>query len=351
MQNLLVLGSLPRRHQSATKGRFDIMKQHWLAASACLLTGVTPAFAWEPTKAIEIVVPFAAGGASDQMARTIQGIIQKNNFSSQPIIVVNKPAAGGAEGMLDIQKAAGDPHKLITTSSGIFMTPMATKLPLNWTEYTPVAMMAQDSFVLWVNAKAPYQNAGEFMAAAKAATPPLKMGGTSSKREDNLIVYAMEKAGGVKFAYIPHTSGGQASTQLSGGHIEASTNNPAEDVANWRGGATRPLCVFSEQKMAYTTPVADGKSWADIPTCPSQGLNVTYQMLRGMFMPGKVTKDQQAYYVGLFKKVSDTAEWKDYLARSALVPDYRDGDAFVQFLKADEEKHAKLMGDAGFMAK
>lgn len=327
------------------------MKQHWLAASACLLTGATPVFAWEPTKAIEIVVPFAAGGASDQMARTIQGIIQKNNFSSQPVIVVNKPAAGGAEGMLDIQKSAGDPHKLITTSSGVFMTPMATKLPLNWTEYTPVAMMAQDSFVLWVNAKAPYQTAGDFMAAAKAASLPLKLGGTSSKREDNLIVFAMEKAGGVKFAYIPHASGGQASTQLSGGHIEASTNNPAEDVANWRGGATRPLCVFSEQKMGYTTPVADGKSWADIPTCPSQGLNVTYQMLRGMFMPGKVTKEQQAYYVGLFKKVADTTEWKDYLARSALVPDYRDGDAFVQFLKADEEKHAKLMSDAGFMAK
>ncbi len=327
------------------------MKTHGLALTAIVLAGATPVFAWEPTKAIEIVVPFSAGGASDQMARTMQGIIQKNNFSSQPIIVVNKPAAGGAEGMLDIQKSAGDPHKLITTSSGIFMTPMATKLPLNWQDYTPVAMMAQDSFVLWVNAKAPYKTAQDFIAAARAATPPLKMGGTSSKREDNLIVFGMEQAAGTKFAYIPHTSGGQASTQLSGGHIEASTNNPAEDVANWRGGATRPLCVFSEKPMSYNAPVADGKSWADIPTCPSQGLNVTYEMLRGMFMPGKVTKEQQAYYVELFRKVSETQEWKDYLARSALVPDYRHGDAFVQFLKADEAKHAKLMTDAGFMAK
>ncbi|MBN9448112.1 MAG: tripartite tricarboxylate transporter substrate binding protein [Bosea sp.] len=327
------------------------MKQHWLAATAILAAGIGPAAAWEPTKAIEIVVPFSAGGASDQMARTMQGIIQKHSLTSQPVIVVNKPAAGGAEGMLDIQKSVGDAHKLITTSSGIFMTPMATKLPLNWQDYTPVAMMAQDSFVLWVNAKAPYQNAGDFMAAAKAASPPLKVGGTSSKREDNLIVFAMEKAGGVKFAFIPHTSGGQTSTQLSGNHIDASTNNPAEDVANWRGGATRPLCVFSDQKMTYSTPVAEGKSWADIPTCASQGLNVTYQMLRGMFMPGKVTKDQQAFYVSLFKKVSETPEWKEYLARSALVPDYRDGEAFVQFLKADEAKHAKLMGDAGFMAK
>lgn len=326
------------------------MKHHWLAA-VLPLGVVAPAFAWEPTKPIEIVVPFSAGGASDQMARTIQGIIQKHQFTTQPIIVVNKPAAGGAEGMLDIQKSAGDPHKLITTSSGIFMTPMATKLALNWTDYTPVAMLAQDSFLLWVNAKAPYKSAGDLIAAAKGAATPLKIGGTSSKREDNLIVFAMEKVAGTKFAYIPYTSGGQASTQLSGGHVEANTNNPAEDLANWRGGATRPLCVFAEQKMAYTEKVADGQSWADIPTCASQGLDVSYQMLRGMFMPGKVSKDQQAFYTAMFKKVSETPEWKDYLARNALVPDYRDGEAFVTFLKADEANHARLMTEAGFMAK
>ncbi|MCP4560786.1 MAG: tripartite tricarboxylate transporter substrate binding protein [Bosea sp.] len=326
------------------------MKHSWLAA-VLPLGAVAPAFAWEPTKPIEIVVPFSAGGASDQMARTIQGIIQKHQFTTQPIIVVNKPAAGGAEGMLDIQKSAGDPHKLITTSSGIFMTPMATKLALNWTDYTPVAMLAQDSFLLWVNAKAPYKSAGDFVAAAKGAATPLKIGGTSSKREDNLIVFAMEKVAGTKFAYIPYTSGGQASTQLSGGHVEANTNNPAEDLANWRGGATRPLCVFAEQKMAYTEKVADGQSWADIPTCASQGLDVSYQMLRGMFMPGKVGKDQQAFYTAMFKKVSETPEWKEYLARNALVPDYRDGEAFVTFLKGDEAKHARLMTEAGFMAK
>lgn len=327
------------------------MKQYWLATTAILAAGIGPAVAWEPNKPIEIVVPFSAGGASDQMARTIQGIIQKHQFTKQPIIVVNKPAAGGAEGMLDIQKSVGDAHKLITTSSGIFMTPMATKLALNWTDYTPVAMLAQDSFLLWVNAKSPYKSAGDFMTAAKSASPALRVGGTSSKREDNLIVFAMEKQGGAKFAYIPYTSGGQASTQLSGGHVEATTNNPAEDLANWRGGGTRPLCVFSEQKMAYSEKVADGQSWADIPTCASQGLNVSYQMLRGMFMPGKVGKDQQTFYVDMFKKVSDTPEWKEYLARNALVPDYRDGEAFVSFLKADEQKHEKLMTEAGFMAK
>lgn len=326
------------------------MKRHALAvcAAACFLAG--PAFAWEPTKPIEVVVPFSAGGASDQMARTIQGIIQKNQLSSQPVIVVNKPAAAGGEAMVDIQKSKGDAHKLLTTSSGIFMTPMTTKLPVSWTDYTPIAMMAQDAFALWVKADSPYKTSKEFIDAAKAAPQPLKVGGTASKREDQLLVVGMERETGAKFAYIPHTGGGAASTQLAGGHLEADTNNPSEDIANWRGGQTRPLCVFSDKALPYTEKVADGKSWSEIPTCPSEGLKVTYQMLRGMFMPGGVTPDQQAYYVELFRKVSETPEWKEYLARNALVPDFREGGAYVAFLKQDEERHRDLLTKAGFIA-
>ena len=326
------------------------MKQQLAAAFAVSCAFAAPAWAWEPTKPIEIVVPFSAGGASDQMARVIQGAIQKNQLSKQPIVVVNKPAAGGGEAMIDIQKSKGDAHRLLTTSSGIFMTPMTTKLPVSWTDFTPVAMMAQDAFGLWVKADSPYKSAGEFIEAAKKASPPFKVGGTSSKREDQLLVVGMERETGAKFAYIPHTGGGAASTQLAGGHLEATTNNPAEEVANWRGGQTRPLCIFSETALPYSEKVADGKSWADVPTCPSQGLKVTYQMLRGMFMPGGVTPDQQAYYVDMFKKVAETAEWKEYLARNALVPDFRDGDAYLAFLKQDEERHRDLLTKAGFIA-
>jgi tripartite-type tricarboxylate transporter receptor subunit TctC len=73
-------------------------------------------------------------------------------------------------------------------------------------------------------------------------------------------------------------------------------------------------------------------------------------MLRGMFMPGKVTPEQQAFYVDLFKKVTETPEWKEYLERNALVPDFRSGKDFVDFLTADEQKHKELMGKAGFIA-
>lgn len=326
------------------------MKHCLLATSVLVCLGATAASAWEPNKPVEIVVPFSAGGASDQMARTIQGIIQKNNLTTQPVIVVNKPAAAGGEAMLDIQASGGDAHKLITTSSGIFLTPMTTKLAVAWTDFTPVVMMAQDAFALWVNNASPYKEPADFIAAAKEAKPALKVGGTGSKREDQLLVIGMEQAAGVRFNYIPYPGGGAASTQLAGDHISADTNNPSEEIANWRGGSTRPLCVFSPKRLPYDTKVVGDMSWGDIPTCKDKGLDVSYEMLRGIFMPGKVTPEQQAYYVDLFKKVAATDEWKDYLSRNALVPDFREGTAFVEFLKVDEKHHRELLTKSGFLA-
>ena len=318
---------------------------------ASMMPLAAPAAAgWEPTKPIEIVVPFAPGGSSDQMARTIQAAVQKNNLSKQPVIVLNKAAATGGEAMLEIQKAAGDPHKLLTTSSGIYMTPLTTKLPVNWRDFTPVAMLAQDDFVLWVNAAKPYKTVQDFLQAAKASNPPFKTGGNGAKREDHLISVSMEQAAGVKLTYIPYQGGGPASVQLAGGHIAANVNNPSEEIANWRSGATKPLCVFSDKPMRHTQKITADMAWNDIPSCPSQGLGVTYQTLRGMFLPGKVSPEQQAYYVELFRKVLETPEWKEYMERNALVPDFRSGTAFVDFLVADEQKHKELMGKAGFIA-
>ncbi len=323
------------------------------AASAILLAsvaGLAPAWAWEPTKPIEIIVPFAPGGASDQMARTIQSIIQKGNLAPQPVTVVNKPAAAGGEAMLEIKGAARDPHKLLTTSAGLYMTPLSSKLPVSWRDFTPVAMLAQDEFLLWTYADAPFKTAADLLAAAKAGNPVPKIGGAGSKREDHLITFALEKEAGGKITYIPYAGGGPTSVQLAGKHIEASTGNPSEEIGSWRAGNARPLCVLSPKRMAYSTKITQTTAWSDIPTCGEQGVKFTYNMLRGMFMPGGITPEQRTYYVDLFKKVSETPEWKEYLERNALLPDFRSGEAFVSFLTADETRHKALMNEAGFLA-
>src|SRR3954467_8196963 len=145
-----------------------------LAAALC----GTPAFAgWEPTKPVEIVVAAGAGGASDQMARMMQAAIQKNNLMKQPIVVSLKGGASGAEALMYMKSSEGDPNKVLIAYSLIYMLPLSAKIPFDWHELSPVAVIALDQFVLWVNTQLPYKSVKEFADAAKAASPPLKMGG------------------------------------------------------------------------------------------------------------------------------------------------------------------------------
>ena len=320
-----------------------------LAGAATVPSG---AAAWEPTKPVEFIVPAGAGGASDQMARTIQGIIIKYKLMKQPVMIFNKGGASGAEGAMDVKEAKGDAHKLLVAFSLIYTLPIAQNLPLGWENFNPVAMIALDDFILWVHSDTPYKTAKDYVNAIKAAPDnSFKAGGTGSKREDQIITVALDKAIGKKLTYIPYKSGGEASTQLAGKHIDSNVNNPSENVAQWRAGTARPLCVFSEKPMDYKKKITSTMSWADIPTCKSEGLGVQYQMLRAFFLPLGTTKEQVAFYADLLKQVVSKPEWTEYTENNALARHYATGAEFVEFLKKDMAKHVQLMTEAGFAAK
>ncbi len=322
-----------------------------LAAAAAVLAGPARA-AWEPSKPVEFVVPAGTGGGADQMARLIQGIIIKHKLMKESMIVANKAGGAGAEGFLAVKEAKADPHKIIITLSNLFTTPMATGVPFNWKDMTPVSMMALDQFVLWVNADAPYKTGGEFIAAVKAAGPlKYKMGGTGSKQEDQILTVGLEKATGTKFIYVPYKGGGEVAVQLVGGHINATVNNPIEAVAQWRAGKLRPLCVFDDTRMPYKTKVTETLSWFDIPTCKEAGVPTDYVMLRGIFMAPGVTPDQLNYYVDLMKKVRDTPDWKEYMDKGAFNTTTMTGPEFRKWLETNESLHRGLMTEAGFLAK
>jgi len=324
-----------------------------VAAIAAMATcgGMSAASAWEPTKTVEIVVAAGAGGASDQMARMLQAAIQKHNLMKAPVVVSLKGGASGAEGLMYMKGSSGEADKVIIAYSLIYQLPLSAKIPFNWRELTPVAVMAFDEFILWDNVEAPYKTVKEFIDAAKTSSTPFKMGGTGSKREDQVLMSGLEKATGVKFAYLPYKSGGEAATQLVGKHIDANVNNPSENLEVWRAGQVRALCVFADQRIAYTNKVTDTQSWHDVPTCKEEGVNVQYEMLRAMFLPGKATPEQVAFYEDLFKKVSETPEYKDYMEKQALKPVFMTGKEMTDFLEKDDKFNSDLMKEAGFVAK
>ncbi len=324
-----------------------------LAGLAALAAAAAPAWAaWEPTKPVEFVVPAGTGSGADQMARFIQGVVAKHNLMKQSIVVVNKSGGAGAEGFLDVKNSKGEPNKIIITLSNLFTTPLGTGVPFNWKDMTPVAMLALDQFVLWVNAESPYKTAKEYLDAVKAQpNNTFKMGGTGSKQEDQIITAAIEKVEGKKFIYVPFKGGGDVAVQLVGKHINSSVNNPIEAVAHWKAGTLRALCVMDDERMPYKEKITATQSWNDIPSCKESGVNVDYLMLRGIFMPPGVTQEQVDFYVELFKKVRATPDWKEFMEKGAFKDQFMTGKEYADWVGKAETLHRNLMQEAGFLAK
>ena len=315
-----------------------------LALSLVTALWSPPAQAWEPTKPIEFIIPAGTGGGADQMARLIAGLSEKYKLSPRPVIVVNKSGGAGAEGFLYVKAKKGDAHTIIITLSNLFTTPLATGTPFSWRDFTPIARMALDRFILWVNAETPYKSAKEYLAAVKAK-PGMKMGGTGSKQEDQIITVQVEQALGVKFTYVPFKGGGEVCVNLVGKHVDSTVNNPIECVSHWKAGRVRPLAVFDPERI----PDPD---WKDIPTVKEAlGLDIQYNMLRGIFGAPDMPKEAVDWYIGFLKKVYDTKDFQDYLHKGALRAAFTTGAEYVTWVEGAEKLHKELMEKGGLIKK
>jgi len=328
------------------------MTRHWRRFTGLILASVLIAgapcvaqAAWEPTKPIEFVIPAGTGGGADQMARLIAGLAEKHKLSPRPIIAVNKSGGAGAEGFLHVKGKKGDAHTIVITLSNLFTTPLHTGIPFSWKDLTPVARIALDEFILWVNAETPYKTAKEYLAAVKEKNGTMKMAGTGSAQEDQIITIQIEQALGVKFIYVPFKGGGEVCVNLVGKHVDSTVNNPIECVSHWKAGRVRPLAVFDSARI----PVPE---WKDIPTV-KEALNtdITYLMLRGIFGPPDMPAEAVAWYQDLLKKVAETPEFKDYMQQGALRPAWLVGPEFNTWLGREEQVHLDLMTKGGLLKK
>jgi tripartite-type tricarboxylate transporter receptor subunit TctC len=314
------------------------------------IVGASPASAWTPTKPIEFIATAGPGGGTDNFARAVQAAIVKNKLLDQPIVVVNKAGGSGAEGYTYTKAMAGDPYHLVFGTSNAWQQPMVSKVAFKQTDFTPIAAMVQDEFLLWVKQDAPYQTVQEYLKAMADKKGAAKMGGAQSKDTDELLTRMIEKTANVKFIYIPFKSGAEAAVQLAGGHVDSHVNNPSESVGQWKGGTQRPICAFSPQRLPDGPKVTATQNWRDIPTCVEAGLAIPqFQQPRTVWLPGKVTPEQAAFYVDLMKKVQATPEWKDYIEKSSQTNVFLTGAEFDKFMAQDIERVHKVAADQGWL--
>ena len=292
-----------------------------------------------PTKPVEFVISTAPGGGSDIYARKMQAIIDTLKLSPQPVTPVNKDGGSGAVAFQYVYDHKGDPSYIMITLNSFFTTLIVQKLPFKGTDFTPIANLALDPFFLWVNEDSPWKNAGDFIAAAKADS--LVVAGTGSKQEDEALFDRIQVTAGTKpFKYVPQSGGGTVATALAGhqGGVVATVNNPSEGKSLYGGTPRklRPLCTF-EPASPTTGP------FAGLATCTSQGLAISdYYVMRAIMAAPGLSAGQQAFWVDVFKKVYDSADWKQFMTDSNLNPDFRSGAAFQTMVNDYQKLHEDI---------
>ena len=240
--------------------RFIPAAAAFAAALAVSFVHVPAASAWEPTKTVEFIVPAGTGGGADQMARFIQGVVAKHNLMKQPMIVVNKSGGAGAEGFLDVKNAKGDPHKIIITLSNLFTTPLATGVPFNWKDLTPVADAGARPVRAVGERRDALQDARRTTSTAMkaAARARSRWAAPARSRKTRSSPSAIEKRQAPSSPTFRSRAAATVATQLVGKHVDSTVNNPIEAVAQWRAGNLRPLCVFDGKRMPYKEKVTEG---------------------------------------------------------------------------------------------
>ena len=311
------------------------------SASALALTAPAALAEWQPKKPVEFIIMAGTGGGADQIARLLQGLIQKKDLSPRPFIPINKPGGSGAEALRYMQDKAGDNHTVMMTLNSFYTTPIIQEdLGIDVTEFTPIGLMAMDTFLLWVNTdREDITDLDSFNAVVSEAGKDWKVGGTGSGQEDSVLTAMMEAEFGYDVTYIPFPGGGTVAKNLVGNQIDSTVNNPAEQMEFWRAGNTKPLVQFSAERMP---------AFPDVPTAKELGVEIEYYMQRSVNGPPDMDPEAVEWYVNLFQELFDSEEWQAFCKSDGLTCEtMMKGEDLATFHANQKVAHEKLIEKVG----
>jgi putative tricarboxylic transport membrane protein len=314
------------------------------ALGAAGMVGVSPAAAqWQPQKPVEFIIMAGTGGGADQIARLMQGLIEQKGLSPRPFIPINKAGGSGAEALRYLQDRAGDDHTILVTLNSFYTTPIVqADLGVDISQFTPIARMAMDTFLLWVTDDSEITDFEQFGATIKERGKDWKMGGTGMGQEDSILTAMLEAEFDTDITYIPFSGGGDVAKNLIGKHHDSTVNNPAEQSEFYRAGQSRPVVQFTAERM---------EAYPDVPTAKELGHDIEYYMQRSINGPPGMSAEAQQWYINLFEELFNSAEWQDFCTSDGLnCEEFVGGEDLAQFHAAQFERHKTLIDQVGAAA-
>ncbi|MGH3087723.1 MAG: tripartite tricarboxylate transporter substrate binding protein [Rubrobacteraceae bacterium] len=289
---------------------------------------------FEPSQNVVMIVPFEPGGGSDILGRAMAAGMERVR-SGVNISVENRAAGSGAVGYSYLLEQEGDPHFLLASETTGVALPITTDTPFEWTDFTPVAQIAEDATLLVVDQDADYQSLSDVIEAAEGGRITVGVAGATGL--DTIVFSLVEEETGIEFERVVFESGGEIVAALLGGDIDIASLNPGEVVGQLEAGDMRAVVAFAEERY-------EGDLLGDVPTAVEEGVEVTFTQYRGLFAPGGITPEERSYWNDALIEWTETEDYAGYIEDNYLISVIRSGEEFEEFLREYETTLEDVLG-------
>src|SRR5512136_241657 len=285
-----------------------------------------------PAKEAQIIIPWAAGGATDLIFRALAATTGK--YLGQAVVVVNRPGGAGAVGYTECMKAPPDGYTLVSAITPLTILPHQVATAFTYKSFEPVINVVRDPGMFLIRSDAPWKSLREFLDYAKKNPDMITVGNSGAGGGVHLIALAFEKAAGVKFNHIPFAGGGPSVTALLGGHVNAVTVSPPEGIEHVKAGKLRIIALFAEKRFGL---------FPDVPTVKEQGVDFVMGQWRGLAAPKGTPPDVIKKLHDAFKQGMDDPVFKKNAKDMVVNLSYLGPEAFGKLMASDDEYYGKLV--------
>ena len=299
--------------------------------------------AWKPQKTVEVVLPTAAGGANDNIARLIQKIFQDHKLVPTPVVVMNKAGGNQTLATVYVRQHQNDPHYLLYSTSNVLAAEITGLSKLHYSELTPIALLATEHSVVSVRADSPIRNMKDLIAQLKADPQSIAFGMVSRGGSNHVALAQAVKTGGVdpkKLKTVVFKTNAESYLGVVGGHIQAVASSATAAQPFLQQGSVRVIGITAHERQAG--------DFAGVPTMREQGIDPRVSNWRGVFAPPGITAPQAAYWDDVFAKLVVTDEWKKMVDQNATEGQFLRSREFAKFLDAQYAFSKALLTELGF---
>lgn len=291
---------------------------------------------WAPEKQVTLVVPYSAGGSTDLLARAVEKVWPK--YVKQPLVVVNKNAAGGIEGREFVVRSKPDGLTLLAGygSGEDLVTPHLRKLPFDtFTDLVAVSRLSIHSIIIAVPVGSEFNSLKDMVEWAKANKKPITASVSTAAGSVDLVMRGIGSSAKIEVTPVPHSGGSQAVATLVGGQTMIGGGHPSEIMPHVKSGRLKAIGVALPERDPATP---------DIPTLAEQGIPFhTWGSVKGIAVPKGTAPEVIKFYEDVFKQISEDPEFKKLMADMLQPIMYRNSKDFTAFMKSAFEDYGKLI--------